>query len=216
MKMKMNKTHIVSLSAAKISAAQRKDVQAAKAKLETAMEVVEEDSAKVTQLREKEEKLRKEALSLQRDAASFHSDAELKLIANQKTLERLRDAIHQAESECFDDKVPLFSAIDQAQSVISKLSQATYNALLDQIGALLAPYYSNFLTARWVGRDTHATRDLTSKLLQNRVNSADSIQRLYEYSKDVIRKLNSLLDGGEIWSFEGAKVPPSESDEAAA
>jgi small-conductance mechanosensitive channel len=207
---------MITLNAPKITAAQRKQVQALKQQLEGVKERVAGNNEKVTQLVRKQEQLRKEAQKLEGDAAAFRDGGEVKLFEKRKQLERLADVARQAEAECFDDKLPLFHAIDQAQELVGKLSLPVYEALLDRIGAAMAPFYRNFLTARWIARDAEAVNHLTSTLFRHRCMSTDSVQRLSEAGTDVIGKLDALLSAGEIFRFEGAEVPSSEESAASA
>jgi hypothetical protein len=208
---------MIKLIAPKIAADQRKKLTVHKAHIEGAIAEVEGDFAKVKQLRAKQKTLEKEALTLHRDAANFHKDAELKLLLNQKTLERLFDAVHKAESECHDCKLPLFRATDDAQELVSKICQATYNELLDQIAAAISPYYRSFNDAReGVARYAHAVNDLVHGLLAHRTNAADSIEGLFKAAKDTLRKVDALLTQSEIWSYQGGASTPAESTEAAA
>jgi hypothetical protein len=201
--------------APKIPPDQRKQLTGHKAAIEGAIEVVEGAFKKVEELRSKQEKLRKEAVTLHRDAANFHRDAELKLLLNQKTLERLHDSIQQAEAMCYDDKVPLFNIVDRAQELVSKICQATYNELLDQIAAALSPYYHSFDEARFVARSAPAVNDLVSGLLRHNSTAGSGIERQFQDARDTLRKVDAVLTRAEIWSYQGAEIPP-ESTEAAA
>ena len=143
------------------------------------------------------------------DAAQFHSDAEIKLAATLKQIERVHEAIREEESRAHDDKAVDFQIIDQAQELVSKICQATYHELLDQIGSALAPYYRSFNDARFVARGAHAVNDLTINLLGHRVSGADSIERMFEGAAETLRKVDALLNGSTIWTFQGAKAEES-------
>jgi small-conductance mechanosensitive channel len=201
--MKM-KTNTVTLTAPKISAAQRKQLEAHKQNLEQVIRDAESGTEKIRELKEKESSLEKEAASLHREAAQFDRDAEIKLAAAIKQIERVHEAIREEESRAYDDKAVDFRIIDQAQGLVSKICQETYNDLLDQIGSALAPYYRRFDDARYVARGAHAVNDLTVTLLGHRVSAADSIERLFDGATDTLRKVDALLDGSTIWTFQGA------------
>src|SRR5438034_4004333 len=116
----MKKTNIIALNAPKITSAQREELTHHKKALETTIAEIEGDLAKVTDLRRKQAEHEKETKPLQRAAANFDSDSELKLLLNQKTLQRLRDAIASAEAECCAD-IPVYGAIDAAQDLVQKI-----------------------------------------------------------------------------------------------
>jgi hypothetical protein len=201
---------MVSLKAPKITGSQRKELETHKARLGSTIAEVQGDYKKVAELRKKEALLEKEAESLHRDAASFHREAEIKLAATLKQIERCHDAIHAAESDVFESKAPLFNIVDQAQEFVRQICQDTYNQLLDEIGAVLAPYYRSFHDARYAGRSAPAVNDLVIKLLGHGISPDNSIERMFEGARDTLRKVDVLLTGGAIWKYEeGAKVPSS-------
>jgi hypothetical protein len=205
----MKKTNGVSLAADKITASQRKALEPHKNNLNDVIRDAESDSRKVADLRKKEKSLEDEAASLHRAAAQFDRDAEIRLAATLKQIERVHEAIHEAESRAHDDKAVNFQIIDNAQELISQLSQATYEALLDQIGSALAPYYTSFNDARYAARNAPAVNDLVNCLLAHRISPNDSIERIFEVAKETLRKIDALLNGSTIWSYQGAKSEDS-------
>ena len=198
--------NMITLKAPEITPAQRKELQICKQNLEGAIRDVESANRKVSELRKKESSLEKEAASLHRKAAQFDRDAEIKLAATLKQIERVHEAITAHD----DKQVELPRIIDLAQELISKLCQASFHELMDQIGSALAPYYPSFNDARYTARSATAVNDLVTRLLAQRV------ERSYEAAKDTLRKVDALLTRSEIWSYQGAEVPSSEEPEATA
>jgi septal ring factor EnvC (AmiA/AmiB activator) len=195
---------MITLKAPPITTAQRKELKIHKHNLEEVIRDIESDSQKVTDLRKKEGSLEKEAASLHHDAAQFHRDAEINFTATVKQIERVHEAIREAESLAHDDKQVNFPIIDQAQELVSKVCQASYNELLDQIAALLSPYYRSFNDARYVARSAHVVNDLVIRLLTHQISGGDSIERIFEGAKETLRKIDALLTGGKIYSYEGS------------
>src|ERR1700693_4055895 len=161
----MKTNHSVSLSAPKITPAQRQELKTCKQNLEEVIRDIEIAGREVADLQKKKRLLQVESESLRQSAAQFARDAEIKLPATLKQIERVDEAIIEAESRGTDDKAVNFQVTDQSQSLVSKLCQASYNELLDQIAALLSPYYASFNDARFVARSAPAVNDLARRLL---------------------------------------------------
>lgn len=195
------------LTAPNISSAEKKELTAQKSRLEEWIAAVEGDAKKVADLGKKQIALEKEAEGLHLDAAQFQRDAELKLIANQRILARVHDAIRGVEASAAEVKVPLWNALDQAQETVRRICQANYQQALDEVGAALAPFYTDFNEARWFARETPAVRDLVHVLLTHRASAYDSVERLVEAGRDTLRKIEACLTGSEIYSFSGAEAP---------
>lgn len=197
----MNKNHIVSLSAPKITAAQRKALEAWKQHLEQLIRDAESRRRKIRQLREKERLLEEEAVSLNREAAQFDREAEKNLAATLKQIERVHQEAHAEEARTGANGVVNFKIIDGTQDLISEICQASYHELLDQIGSALAPYYRSFDDARHVARGAPAVNDLTVNLLGRRIYASDSTERMFEGAADTLGRVKALLAGSTIWTF---------------
>lgn len=193
----------VTIKAPKISAADQKEITARKVALEKVLAALDGSAAKARELSAKKAKLEKEAIGLHRAAAAFDQQAEMALLANQRTLARILDAIAASEADAADAKVPLFRAIDRAQEIVSRLCQVTYEELLDMIADTMSPFYTERANARWAARDFPAARDLVVTLLGHRTVAFDPIERLADAAGETLRKIGALLDGGEIYSFTG-------------
>lgn len=196
---------MIRISAPPTSVDQRKRLLAHKSGIDSVIAGVQSGAAKLNELRAKEEELRNEVPSLQRDAANFLPGAELKLLSNQQTLDRLRQAIKQAESECSQAQQRLFPAIDQAQELVCSLCQPCHEELLDRICVAVSPFVTAAFHARQFAQQTSASRDLVYTLLTRGVSSMDSVQRLSDYAKDVIKRIEALVNESEIWSYEGLR-----------
>jgi len=217
--MKTNINNTATLKAPKITAAERKQLEAHKRNLEEVIRDAESGSRKVRELRKKESSLEKEAASLHHAASQFNRDAEIKLAATLKQIERIHEAIQGAESHVHEEKQANVQIVDQAHELIAKICQATYQELLNQIGAVLAPYYSRdrFGDACFAARGTPAVNHLVRTLLGHGVNGADSIDRIFEAAKDTLRKIDALLKGSEIWRYdEGGEAKPALEPNSAA
>lgn len=199
------KNNMITLKAPKTTPAQRQELKTHKQNLEEVIRDIESDSQKVGELRKKEKSLEKESASLHHAAAQFDRDAEIKLAATLKQIERIHEAIHESESRAHDRKEASFQIINQAQELVSKLCQATYQKLLDQIGSALAPYYSRFDDARHAARNAQAVSDMGARLLAQPMFPEVSIERIYEVAKDALRKVDALLTRDEIYSYQGCE-----------
>jgi len=194
---------MVSLKAAKISKEQSQQLTKSKQQLEGVIAKTESHSAKVVELRKKETQLRKKADSLKHGAAAFRLDDEIQLSAATTQIQRALSAIAEAEGQCHDDKAPLMSALDQAQDLVQQFSQPTYAELIETIGNALTPFFDSRANAEWVARETPAVRALTGGLLRHRTSSYDSIEVMHSEALDVLRKVNALLTGDVIWTYQG-------------
>lgn len=200
---------MITLKAPEITPVQRKSLKDHKTRLESAIAEVEGDYKKAAALRKKEASLEREAESLKHDAAKFNREAEIALSATLKQIERVHEAIHAAEASFSEFKAPLFKIIDQAQELVGKICQTSYEQLLDEIGARLAPYYSRFGDARYIARDTNAINDLVKNLLGHGIYGGGSIEGISEGAREMLRKVDALLNGSTIWTYHGAEAEKS-------
>jgi len=195
---------VVSLTAPAITEKQNKVLAKLKQKLELAIGISNSDSEKVSDLGKKLKSLEKESESLKRGAANFQRDDEIQLVAVLKQIARAHDAIAETESNAVSNRLLIWYPMDEAQSEVSKICQSSYAELIDKIGAALAPFHNNLDEARYAARNSPAVRTLTVELLGHGCSPGDSIERLVGQAKDVLRKLDALLNGSEIWSYQPA------------
>jgi hypothetical protein len=190
----------------KISASEKRELTEHRTVLESAISEINGASNKVAELSLKKEALKKQTSTLQRRAASnFDAAAETELFGNQTAILRIDEAIQQAESAMYDDKLYLFHVVDAAQEVVQRVGQGAYNALLDQIGEALAPYYPTFNDARFAAKQLPAVSDFVVNFLKHGTNAYDSIERLTSVVSDVLGKVNALLNGEPVWTYAGGK-----------
>ena len=203
-----------SLKSPKITAGERTALKTHLERLTAAINAAEAECKSVIDLRKKERKFQREADELKHHAAMFDRDSEIKLSATLKQLERISVAISEAESRAFEKKTPLFRALDDAQEQVGKICQASLAELVDLQAAALAPFWASIEEAKQIAKGSSAVRHLVRTLLTHNAAEFDSIERLDEAARDILRKVEALLNGSEIWQFQGA--PISESAAAAA
>jgi hypothetical protein len=192
----------VSLKAPKITPAQRKELEAHKRNLEEVIRDAESGSRKVGELRKKEKSLEEEAASLHRAAAKFDRDAEIKLAATLKQIERVHEAIQEVESSRVPGEVD-FRLIDQAQDCIGKLCQVSFHELEEKIMSALAPYYGPRPNhSVYAARNAPAVNHFVTSFLSHRLLGSASGERIYESTIETLRKVDALLTGAEIWRFD--------------
>lgn len=196
------KTQTIALKAPKPTAAETKDLEKKRNPLAAILAALEAHDAKVRELRKKEASMEKKAAGLHHRAAAFDLDAEKELPATLKQIERIHELLNEAQDI---DRFPLWNALNDAHEVVAKICQRSYEELLDQIGAALAPYYLNFPEARYQARSAPAVNDLVRRLCSIQgVHQYESIERIVDIAKDMLRKIDAILTGGEIWRFYGA------------
>jgi hypothetical protein len=202
----MKKNNSVSLLAPKITPAQRKELEAHKRNLEEVIRDAESGIRSVGELRKKESSLEKSAASLHHAAAHFDREAEIKLTATLKQIERVHEAIKEVESSCWSEREVNFRIVDQAQELVQKLCQETYHELEERILAALAPYYGPRLDdGRYWARNTPAMNDMRV-LLTHGLIGAESIERIVQAAGETLRKIDALLKGTEIWRYDGGEA----------
>jgi hypothetical protein len=195
---------MISLKAPKITAAERKQILAAKNALENKVKAIEGSSKRISDFRKKEKTLRAEAEDLHRAAANFDKESEIKLVVALKQLERVAEAIQSENNP--DEGLDIFTAIDEAQEIVGQICQKTYEELLDLQADSTAKFYLNRHEARHVAKTTsHAARDLTNKLLRHGAVQFDSDDRVFQVAQETLAKLNALLNGTEIWRYDGGE-----------
>jgi len=194
---------MIHIKAAKVSKEQGQQLTKHKQRLETVIAKTESHSKKVVDLRKKEAELRKKADSLKHGAAALRLDDEIQLPAAITQIQRVHEEIAEAEAQCHLDKEPLFRALDEAQDCVQKVSQTTYAELIEKIADALAPFFDNRTNAEYVAREFPAIRALTAELLRHRTNSYDSIEVMHSEALLVLRKVDALLNGNVIWTYQG-------------
>jgi hypothetical protein len=200
--MKMNTMKTASLEAPKITPAQRKELEAHKRNLEELIRDAESVSRKVGELRKKEKSLEDEAAKLHRAAAKFDRDAEIKLAATLKQIERVHEAIQEVESSRVPGEVD-FRVVNQAQDCIGKLCQVSFHELEEKIMSALSPYYGPPPNqAIYVARNAPAMNHFITSFLSHRMIGAESGERIVEGAIGTLGKVDALLTGGQIWSYD--------------
>jgi hypothetical protein len=204
--MKMNTMNTISLKAPKITPAQRKELEVHKRDIEEVIRDGESGSRNVRELQNKESSLEKSAASLHCAASQFDRDAEIKLAATLKQIERVHLAIRQEESSVRGEREVNFRIVDQAQELVQKLCQVTYHELEEQIISALAPYYGPRLDeARYGARNSPAMTSMNS-LLTHGLIGAESSERIVGAAVEMLRKIDALLTGTEIWQYDGGEA----------
>jgi MarR-like DNA-binding transcriptional regulator SgrR of sgrS sRNA len=202
-------TNMISLKAPKITASDRKTLTIHQERLTQVINAAESGCKAVIDLRKKSRKLEKERDDLNQGAANFDRDAEMKLSATLRQIERIHDAIHQAESQVHEWKNPLFRALDDGRAEIARICQTTYEELLDRQAVALAPFWESWAFARQVGKNSTAVNALVRRLLSHSVGEFDAIELIDQRAREVLADINAILDGAVVWEFEGAAVPES-------
>src|SRR5260370_8254690 len=135
---------MISLTAPKITATKRKDLERHKVSLEEAISAVAQHSRKVSELSKLEVSLERKAASLQLKAAKFDVTAESELSAVLRQRERAHDAIREAESAAVAIKPALFQVINQSQELISKICQHSSHDFLRLFATPMRPFYPHY------------------------------------------------------------------------
>jgi hypothetical protein len=201
----------VTLKAPAVSAAELKQITSHKSKIEGLLAEIDAHLQKVKQVRAKQVKLAKDLGKLKHRAAANLDPADCSLAEATHQALQLADSSIRAEDELSQAiKSALFRAIDDAQSLIQRVCQASYNELVDRIGAALAPFWTDYESACWLGRSAPAVNFLARDLLNHNAAEYDLVERVVEAAHETLRKLDALSSGGEIWNFEGGQAPEPE------
>jgi hypothetical protein len=197
----------ISLKAPPVTAAHRKELESHKANLEAAIGAAAQQSEQVVELATKERALERRTASLKRRAAEFDLAAETELTSTIKQIERIQIAQREAHSTASSVKPAFFKAISEAQELVQKVCQTSYQELLEKIAEALAPFHTDFARAKQQAREFPAVNDFGRTVMAHQLLGDESMERCDAAARETLAKVNALLDGSEIWTFSGCFAP---------